>query len=811
MSLSQPLGPLLLLSTCVTQATAQGLPPLAVPAELLAGSQAITSPVRPQAVDTSPLPAAATTTPTQPPSPTKVSPASTPSPVASLPDEPDFPGPVRLTAESRQLFAEQMTGVVDDWLEAQGEVELRRGEDRLFADGLSYRQAQDEVEASGNVRLERGADRLSGPRMRLRLEGMTGVIDSPSYTIRRPPKQPNWQKPRPAVSAHGRAERIELEGEDRYRLFGATFSTCQAGRQDWYAQADEMELDYQTEEGTARSARVIFQDTPILWAPWLSFPLNDQRKSGFLAPTFGSSSKSGIELTVPWYWNIAPNLDATFSPRLLTRRGLQLNSEFRYLAASYQGQLRGEYLPHDNLAHRSRSGYALVHKQNFGPLLGGHLSGELNLNGVSDDNYFSDLSTRLSAVTQGHLLRQGILNYGSSWWQAALNVQRYQTLQDPSLPPGTPPYQRLPQLTLNANRYDLPASLAVHLRGEFVRFSHPTQLEGRRLTLYPQISLPWQTSAFSITPKLGWHFTRYDLDRPAEQGAQQLTRHLPIFSLDAQVTFERPIDWFGEDLIQTLEPRLYYLRAPHREQNAIPVFDSGAADFNFAQIFAENRYVGGDRINDANQLTLVAVSRLIDPTMGSELLRAALGQRLHFGEQRVMLPGETARPGGIADFLAALSGRIAPQITADFALQYDPRRRQLERLNLGGRWQPSPGRLINTSYRYTREALGNIDVSAQWPLGGGWHGVGRYNWSTKEKRAIELIGGVEYDAGCWIARGVFQRLATQVGNATTAFFVQLELAGFSRIGSNPLELLRRNIPGYGVINQPTADPVFAAQ
>jgi len=725
----------------------------------------------------------------------------------------DFPAPVRIDAESRLLHAERIEGVVDDWLEAQGEVELWRGEDKLFADRLLYRQVQDEVQASGDVRLQRGADLLRAPRMTLQLEAMTGTLDEPTYVLNRPPKSVSWHKPRPAVTAYGEAERIDIEGENRYRLQRATLSTCTPEQRDWYAQADEIELDYEEEEGVARGARIVFRDQTILWAPYLSFPLNDKRKSGFLAPTLGSSSKSGLELTVPWYWAIAPNMDATFAPRLLSRRGLQMNAEFRYLMPSYQGQWRGEYLPHDRQAGRTRSGYALQHQHHFGALFGGHLTGQLNVNGVSDDTYFSDLSTRVSAVTQGNLLRQGQLIYGTPWWQVTLNVQRYQTLQDPSRP-TTPPYQRLPQLLLTANRYDLPAQLAGHLRAEYVRFTHIRDAEGRRFSFYPQFSLPWQTAALSVTPKLGAHYTRYDLDAHPARGAaadRQIDRRLPIFSFDAQAVFERPVHWFGQDWLQTLEPRLFYLYVPYREQSALPVFDSGLADFNFAQIFAENRYVGGDRIGDANQLTLAVVSRLIDPASGGELLRAALGQRLHFAAQRVTLPGEATRPGGIADVLAALSGRITPQLTADFALQYDPRQRQLERFNIAGRWQPEAGRLFNTAYRYTREALGNIDFSAQWPLGGGWHGVGRYNWSTKEKRAIELIGGIEYDGGCWLFRGVFQRLATQVGNATTAFYVQLELNGFSRLGSNPLELLRRNIPGYGIVNQPTADPVFAAQ
>jgi LPS-assembly protein len=748
-------------------------------------------------------------------------------------------------AAPTHVTARRIDGVNDFELVAEGDVVLERAGDTLSADRIVYRQLDDEVEAIGNVRLRSPDTEISGPRLRMRLEESTGEFETPAYSIRHKPAPlpepaltllglPAMNESgqvlattgrmleRRAVTGSGAAKRLEFRGEDRYYLEDATYSTCAPGKRDWEIAVDALDLDYTRETGTGRGAVVSFKDAPILYLPWMSFSLNNQRKSGFLPPTIGSTSKSGLEVTAPWYWNIAPHMDATITPRLMTRRGLQLNTEFRYLLDSRQnrlnpglpdrGQIRLEYLPGDNVAGRDRYGYALQHNQHLGRGFTAHL----NLNGVSDDNYFSDLSTRVAQVSQGNLLRQGILTYGGPWYVAALNVQTYQTLGNLSSP-----YRRMPQLTASAFRYDLPLGLAFNLNAEFVSFDHPNYLLGKRTTLYPQLSLPLATAAFSLTPKIGIHATRYSLDqlqRPGQNGlvswsgvpASQ-SRVLPIFSVDGGFVMERNTDWLGKSLVQTLEPRAYYLNVPRRDQSRIPVFDTGLAAFNHAQLFSENRYAGGDRIGDANELTLAVTSRLLDPASGADLLRATLGTRYYFSDQSVTLPPPyetTARTERAADILATLAGQVLPHTYADIGWLYNPRDERTERLTFGGRYRPEAGKVVNAGYRYARDLLGQIDVSAQWPLSGGWHGVGRYNYSTKERRVIEIIGGVEYDAGCWVGRFVVQRLATIADQPTTALFFQLELNDFSRIGSNPMQLLRRSIPGYGVINQPTADPVF---
>jgi LPS-assembly protein len=743
------------------------------------------------------------------------------------------------------VWARQIDGLNDVEMVAEGDAVLERAGDTLSADRIVYRQLDDEVEAIGNVRLTSPDTTISGPRLRMRLEESTGKFDTPDYTIRR--QRPPVNEPaltlsglpainesgmvlvttgrklaQPPVTGSGSADRLEFRGKDQYYFENASYSTCEAGKRDWEVHVDELDLDYLDERGLGRHASVRFMGVPLFYSPWLSFSLNNQRKSGFLPPTIGTTNKSGIDLALPYYWNIAPHMDATLTPRVMSKRGMQLNAEFRYLintATNHaqppgqplpdQGQWRLEYLPDDQLANRDRYAYAIKHTQTLRP----GLVGALNLNGVSDGEYFSDISTRISQVSQGNLLRQGILSYGGPWYSIVLNVQSFQTLQNLAKP-----YERLPQITLAANRYDLPVGLVFNLSGEYVHYEHDTLTTGKRVTAYPQLSLPLANAAMYLTPKIGVHATSYMLDKNVATGTPESQhRTLPILSVDSGIFLERETEWFGDALIQTLEPRAYYVYIPKRDQSQIPVFDTGRAGLNYASLFSENRYAGSDRIGNANELTLAVTSRFLDRKTGAEYLRATLGQRSYFtGEDPASsLPGETLRTSRKTNLLAALTGKVLPDIYADTAWQYSPSLKTTERFTVGGRYRPSIGRILNAGYRYVRDPATNlaafeqIDVSGQWPLGRGWHGVGRYNYSIKEKRVIETIGGLEYNAGCWVGRFVVQRLATIADKPTTALFFQLELNDFSRIGSNPMQLLRRSIPGYGVINQPTADPVFA--
>ncbi|BAL23263.1 LPS-assembly protein LptD [Azoarcus sp. KH32C] len=736
-----------------------------------------------------------------------------------------------------EIRAEHIRGTRSVETIAEGNAEVRRDDMVLTADRIEYREIDDEVHAVGNVRLKDTEASIAGPEARMKLTEHLGQFDTPDYWFKREPhektgidaahtspwsnmplksgsKSSSRQKQSQATSAQrevsggGHADVMYFQGENQYELKNATWSTCQASDPDWYIKAPELHLDYDREVGEAHNASIVFKDVPLLWWPWADFPLVGQRQSGFLSPTFGVSNKVGLDISIPYYWNIAPNYDATIAPRFMGRRGTQLATEFRYLTPTEKGESRIEWLPRDNVTGEDRALGSFQHQQILMP----GVFGSIDVNGVSDKHYFEDLSSRVSLSSRATLLREGRLSYATSdWWNASAVVQSYQTLS------GVAPYQRLPQLTFNANRNELAGGTSLILRSEFVQFRHVDEdkPEGNRLTLYPQVALPYERAGYFVTPKFGVHYTHYDLDNglPAVPGGpltegRTINRTLPIFTLDSGLIFERDTSFFDKAYVQTLEPRLYYVRVPTRNQDEIPVFDSARYDFGLAQIFSENLYSGGDRIADANQVTAAVTSRLVDGETGAERLRATVGQRFYFDDQQVTLPGETPRTGRRADILGVFSGRVSRSTSLDSAWQYNPRDSQTERFNFRVRYSPDIGRALNLSYRYSRDVLQDLDLSGQWPLGGGWYGVGRITRSLKENRITESIAGIEYDGGCWVFRAALHRFATNPEDVTQAFFVQLEFNGLTSVGSSPINLLRRSVAGYGKINDPVGDRIF---
>ncbi len=717
------------------------------------------------------------------------------------------------------LEADRIEGVAGKDTNAQGNARLRRGDLSIRADSLTYHEENEDVEARGNVRLQRNGDTLSGPALRYSIKDSTGLFEKPDFTF-----TPRANIGQQSVSARGQAETIEFLGVNQYRITDGFFTSCKPGDDGWRVQADELDLDFTRNVGTARGASLYFEGLRLITAPSFDFSLNNQRKSGFLPPSIGTTGKSGPEIAVPYYLNLAPNYDLTLTPRYMEKRGLQIAEETRYLQKNYNGEFKAEYLPQDLAADRSRSAMSLVHNYNRdGSLLGG-----LNLNKVSDDNYFRDLATRINITSQATLPREGFLTYNGKWWDtgsyaATARVQRFQVLQDPDNPIVVP-YSRTPQLTLSTLRQDI-GGFDFGSAAEFVDFSHPSLVNGKRSTFYPSLSLPLITPGSFFTPKVGVHYTYYSLyeipttvdpvtmmstNIPAFPNS--ISRSLPIFSVDSGLIYERETKALGQAVIQTLEPRLYYVNIPFRDQNQIPLFDTAIADFNYAQIFSENMFAGGDRINDARQLTAAVTSRMLLPSSGQEVLRGTFGQRYYFKDQQVTLtPNDAPRTYSASNFLTALSGRVSQYWTLEGASEYDQRDYRTERLTLAARYRPEGLKTLNLSYRYLSGditgtgPLKQVDLSAQWPIAGRWYGVGRFNYSLVDSRIVEGIGGLEYGADCWTSRILVQRFALTAGSSSSSVFLQLELNGFSRLGSNPLEALKRNIPGYQRINAAAPD------
>ncbi len=690
----------------------------------------------------------------------------------------------------------RIEGRVEEQIEMSGAAELRSGGSVLRAERIVYRQVDDQLTASGDVRLFRDGALFTGPSLVFQPDAQSGSMPEASFSY----------APR---RARGSAALLEFIDPDRSRLTGATYTTCAPGDRSWWVQAEQLDIDRVDELAVARGGRLYFQEVPIFASPYFQFPLGDRRRSGVLTPSFGLNSRLGVEATVPLYWNIAPNRDATLAPRVMSRRGVLLQNEVRYLEPTFHGNVQYNLLPDDSATGDKRTLTSLQHswagRSGFGA--------GLNYNRVSDDRYFVDFGSNIVTASQSVLPQEGFLSYARPHLATALRVTRNQTLQDPLQPQplaSIKPYERIPQLTLNllhADWHGFDLSLAT----EAARFEHPTLENGTRYVVNPSVAYPWIAPGWFVIPRMQWHSTRYQLDPALRPTADRASRTLPVASLDAGLVFERDAQWLGRGVVQTLEPRLFYAYVPFRNQSDLPSFDSALADFNFSQLFAENVFVGGDRIGEANQLTAALVGRVLDRESGNERLRAAVGQRYYFAPQRVTLPGGSERTDQSSDLLFGLTGFIARHWITDVAVQHSTAEDQVVRATLGLRWQPRPASVLSLAYRYKlnnpqQEGLEQVDFAAQWPLTARWYGVTRLNWSALDRRWVEVLGGLEYKADCWVMRMAVHRFSTAEQTDTTQFFLAIELNGLGSVGTSPIEQLRRNIPGYQVINPPPAEP-----
>jgi LPS-assembly protein len=691
-------------------------------------------------------------------------------------------------AERTVIEADVIDGVSDLEVSARGNAEIRRDDLTIFGETLRYNRETGRAEADGGVRLQRGADRFFGPHLHYNTLDHSGVFEGPSYLLER------------ERTARGSAERIEFLGRERYRLTNANYTTCRPGQEDWRVEAREIELDFEEEEGTASGPRLRFFDTTILASPWAVFPLGDRRRSGLLTPYYAQTSSRGFEFGIPYYWNIAPEYDATFTPVYMAKRGAQLKNQFRYLQRPYVGELRFEYLPDDREFGTSREGVSWQHTHH----LPRSTTAQIDYNRVSDDRYFTDLATSVKQLSVGNLPQDAHLTHSGSLGHAAysaqLRFQQFQTLQDP-LAPIVPPYHRLPQINLSANYNDLAGVFDTALPVEYVRFAHPTLIEGERSSTTPTLAAPFLAPGWFVTPKAGLRYVSYGLTRagPGQPQAPQMS--VGWGSLDSGLVYERDTSAFGEGSTQTLEPRLFYVYIPYRNQDSFPIFDTALADFNYAQLFTENRFVGGDRFGDANQATVSLTSRVLRAD-GQEMLRATLGQRYYFEAERVGLtPTSPLRSLNDSDILASIGGRIGRSWTFDATTQYNRYRQRQERFSTAASYRPEPTKVLNASYRFQRDVLKQVDFSGQWPLYPGWYGVGRYNYSIQDGKLLEGLAGIEYNAGCWVFRAVALRVQAASQVATTAFVIQLEFNGIGTIGTDQaVEILKRNVPGYSVSN-----------
>ena len=732
------------------------------------------------------------------------------------------------------VYGNRLTGRPDLETTVDGNAELRRGASSIRADRIEYDQPTDLVKARGNVRVNSGGNLYNGPELEIKLDTFEGFFLTPDYRFLQ-------------NNGYGSADRADFIDDKRLVVTNATFTTCQRGEGPswmpaWIVKASTIKFDKEADVGEASGGVLRFMSVPILAAPTFSFPLSDKRKSGLMPPTLAIDNISGTSVTVPYYFDIAPNRDATFSPSIMTKRGVDLAGEFRYLERDYKGELRASLLPNDQLRDRTRWSYNYLHTGTFNTgfkAIGG-VGVNLNLNRVSDDNYWRDFPRSGNLLTQRLLPSTGAVTWAQGYLTASLGATTYQTLQDVNSV-IVPPYDRVPQLTATYARFNVPVAeftgLDYSLTTDFTRFQSDSRLtrqpNANRAFALAQVSRPWIRPEGYITPKLLLNSTTYQFDGPLANGARSASRVVPTFSLDSGLTFERETRLFGNNFTQTLEPRAFYVNTPYRNQSFLPNYDSGLNAFNFATLFTENEFVGNDRISDSHMLTTGLTSRLLDPDTGAEALRLGVAQRIRFKDRLVRAPGEVPVSERFSDLLLGASVNLTPAWSLDSTVQYNPKSNISERSTVGARYSPSNYRVISAAYRRQRNVSEQYDIGWQWPINdlwgdkgkdlgpgrgqgpGRWYSVGRLNYSVPDKKLVDVVLGLEYDGCCWIGRVVLERNAlgsvsqasnTKGSSSSTRILFQLEFVGFSRIGSSPLKTLKANVPRYQYLREPGVAP-----
>ncbi len=591
-------------------------------------------------------------------------------------------------------------------------------------------------------------------------------------------------------ASRGGAALLEITEAGVLNLEGVSYTTCPPGSEDWLLLADSITLETQEGMGKATGVKMRFKGVPILWAPAISFPIGDARKSGILTPEVGSSSRGGTELRVPYYWNIAPNYDATITPRYLSRRGLQLQSEFRYLTERNSGTVYGEYLPDDEVTGENRYLGRLNHRTEFNP----RWLNRVEFTEVSDNQYFEDLGGSLSATTIVNLNRFLRFDYFGEHLRFFGRVQDFQTIDD-AITPEDQPYRRLPQLVLRGLWPERTTGLEFGFDSELVNFDRSVGVTGWRVNATPGIRWPVRRPGWFITPEARWDYTGYQLENTLPGERTNPDRSLPIASLDMGFTLERDIrdgSW-----LQTIEPRLLYVHIPFRDQDELPVFDTITPDLNLVQLFRKNRFLGVDRIGDTDQVSLGITTRILALESGREIMSATIGQTRYLTTRNVTLPGTAMDMDETSDYIAELRFLVSERLNFDVVHQWGTGGRGTTRSEARVQWRPSTNKILNFAYRFRRDALEQGDVSVSWPIAKRWNFVGRYNYSFRDNELLEQFFGLEYESCCWGVRLVTRRfISRRDGTRDSSVGLQLVLKGMASVGTAADRLLERGILGY---------------
>ena len=712
-----------------------------------------------------------------------------------------------------EIEGDKLETLLDRKMKARGNAILKKGNKTIKAEVIEYDEISEKLITQGNTSIELENISLTGSTLNYKLTDYTGQMDDVSFNLKSQKKEQTVIKRGYEITKHnynyrGDAKTIFFDGENKKRLQSSRITTCEANSDDWYIKSKNIEIDTKKDQVKASNAFVEFKGVPIFYMPSTSFSLNKNRQSGFLSSTLGTTTRSGFDLRIPYYFNISPNMDATLSARYLGKRGPMAEGQFRYLTENYSGVNELQYMNHDEASGQdNRYFLKLTHQHQFGR----GWSGSYDLQKVSDNNYFSDLASMIQVTSVVNLPQRANLNYSGDIWKLNVLTEKYQTLTNAS----NSPYQRLPQVNLSGKKdYD---NFTLDFKSQWTlferddkfasTFTDAQKISGSRLSMTPAITIPLTSSYGYIKPKVSTNLRSYNLNHSPDNNKDIIT---PIFSIDSGVYLDRNINFLSQNYTNTLEPRLFYVYIPYKDQSVLPNFDTGLADLNMQTLFYENQYNGLDRINDANQLTASIASKILDKN-GKERLSAIIAQRYYFEDRRIFGNDLLEAKKANSDIFMGASAKLPNSLNLDAMFQFNPSSNNLLRSTLGARYNPEPGKMLNVSYRLIDNILDsnqNLEVfnaAGQWPLGNRFYSIGRYNYDLKSSQTIEVLGGLEYDGGCWVARSIFDRISLPTTpEANYAFFVQLELNGIGSIGSDANRLntfLYRNVPGLRTVNQ----------
>jgi LPS-assembly protein len=666
------------------------------------------------------------------------------------------------------IYARELNAARSSQGEARGNVELFRQDQHLATEQVFYYPEEERLQLPGKVEYDDSQVWIRGQEGQYSFREESGRFSLIDYGLT-------------GSSAHGSADAIELSGGNTSRLYDLEYTTCAGEKPDWQLSAHKLELHHDTGVGTARSAKLTFKGVPILYAPWFTFPIDDRRKSGFLYPSLGHNSDSGFELSVPWYWNIAPNHDATLEPRYYSKRGLMLTGEYRFLTRRSRGSFDLDYVPDDLITNERRYHYEFQHRASPWQ----RWRTRLIVDRVSDDQYFQDFGSGLRQTSTQFLRSSATLDGGGRYWTFQLLADDFQVI-DTSVQAQNEPYRRVPRLGFWFDRPLAANRLFFRMDSELVYFDRDIGVTGSRLDVQP--SLYWQqfSSWGFFKPSLGYRYTGYELDRKGQAGAKSPDRGTAIVSLDTGLVFDRVL---ASGALQTLEPRLFYLYVPYEQQDELPAFDTGDFTFGFSQLFNTNRFAGGDRQGDANRLSLAVSTSHFDKDSGQALWTLNLGQMVYFEDRRVQLDGKPTNSDSLSPFLAELDWRFFSRFSALGGLQYSWEHDRLEVGTVGMNYRGDRGERARFEYRFRRDRVDQVDVRVFWPIGEQWRVLSRVNYSFADSDLLEIQGGLEYESCCWAFRTVLRRyLKNREGEFRSGIYVELNLKGLTSLGTGSREL-----------------------